>query len=159
MLGLTLCYCKVINLVFLSMQFLYSKLRIILLYNPLMGLLLLSCSSSETSIVSFPQLKYTFANIEFVKLAKQQKVYVPVYLDIYHLSGDKRFLLTVTAVVRNTSMQDTTYVNKADYYDSKGGLVREYLQKSISIGPLASAAFIVEYLENQGGAGASVVID
>jgi hypothetical protein len=131
----------------------------ILLINSLLLVVVSGCSSDEAAAVSYPQGSYTQATINFRDLIKQQKVYVPVYSEIYHLGGDKRFLLTVTAVVRNTSLQDTVYVNTVNYYDSGGSLLRKYLQHTISVAPLASAAFIVEYLENQGGAGASFVID
>ena len=51
------------------------------------------------------------------------------------------------------------YVNKVDFFDSKGSLIRTYVPRTIAIGPLASAEFIVEYQEKQGGAGASFIID
>lgn len=125
----------------------------------LIFILLTGCTSQEKRRESYPQGNYQAVNIDFTKLSRQQKVYVPVYSDIYHLSGEKRFLLTITVAVRNTSLTDTIYVQKADYYDSNGKLLRTYLQNTIAIAPIASAEFVVEYLENQGGAGASFIVD
>jgi hypothetical protein len=127
--------------------------------NILLCLATIACSTAEDTGTTQNQFAYVYSDVEFNKLAKQQKVYVPAYSDIYHLDGNKRFLLTVTAVVRNTSLQDTVYVNKVDFLDSKGSLIRKYVQRTIAIGPLASAEFIVEYQEKQGGAGASFIID
>lgn len=125
----------------------------------LLCLATIACSPAEDTGTSQNLSVYTYSDVEFNKLAKQQKVYVPAYSDIYHLDGNKRFLLTVTAVVRNTSLQDSVYVNKVDFFDSKGTLIRTYVPRTIAIGPLASAEFIVEYQEKQGGAGASFIID
>ncbi len=122
-------------------------------------LCLMSCSPSQEPKETYPKSTYNYVKMDFAGLQHQQRVYVPVYSAIYHMNGNESFLLTVTASVRNTSMHDTMYVNKAEYYDSHGKLLRKYLSKTILIPPLSSAEFIVEYLENKGGAGASFIID
>lgn len=132
----------------------YQAFLLLLLLASLAG-----CSEHKENAFKISQKGYEFVDIEFKNLKHRQTVYVPVYSDIYHMSGDERFSLTITASVRNTSMIDTMYVNKVAYYNSKGELLRKYLDKSIILPPLASAAFVVDYLENQGGAGASFIID
>lgn len=83
---------------------------------------------------------------------------MPVYSDIYHQSGEQRFLLTATLSIRNTSVQDSLYVDRVDYYNSEGVMQRAYLSRTISIGPLASVEFVVENTEAEGGAGANFIV-
>jgi hypothetical protein len=106
-----------------------------------------------------PSRNYKFVDIQFDSLQMIQNVYVPVYSDIYHGSGLKRFLLTVTISIRNTSLYDTMYVRKADYYDSQGNLNRNYLSQTILIKPLESVEFVVEDKEMHGGAGANFIVE
>lgn len=87
-----------------------------------------SCSQPEpASDRSFlPSKNYHYTDIAFDSLARQSLVYVPVYSEIYHISGERRFLLTATVSARNTSLKDTLYIRTADYYDSQGALQRHY---------------------------------
>jgi len=105
-----------------------------------------------------PSGNYNFIDIQFDSLQMVQKVYVPIYSDIYHGSGLKRFLLTATLSIRNTSLYDTMYVRTADYYDSRGGLNRNYLTQVIQLKPLESVEFVVEDKEMHGGAGANFIV-
>ncbi len=105
-----------------------------------------------------PSKNYHTAPVEVDSLAKHQKVYVPIYSDIYHMSGERRFLLTATLSIRNASLQDTMYVRSVDYHDSSGTLSRQYLNKTIALHPLESVEFVVENEEDQGGAGANFIV-
>lgn len=109
--------------------------------------------------VHMPSGNYNFVDLPFDSLRLIQKVYIPVYSDIYHGSGLKRFLLTATLSIRNTSLDDTMYVRLADYYDSKGDLSRNYLTRIILLKPLESVEFVVEDKEMHGGAGANFVVE
>jgi hypothetical protein len=133
-----------------------KNVRILLL---VLGGMVLACEPRIDERESFSMGTYLHADVDSAALTRQEKVYIPVYSDIYHMSGDKRFLLTVTASVRNTSMRDTMFVYSVDYYDSNGTRLRQYLNRSILLKPLESAEFIVEYLEKQGGAGANFIVD
>lgn len=84
--------------------------------------------------------------------------YLPVYSDIFHMSGERRFLLTVTASIRNTNAGDTLYVLSADYYGSNGKVLRRYLDAPAYILPYSSDEFVVEHQEDEGGAGAFFLI-
>jgi hypothetical protein len=88
-----------------------------------------------------------------------ETVYVPVYSNIYVISGERRQSLTATVSVRNTSEKDTMYVLNSDYYDSQGIKVKEYTKKPIRLNPLQSIEFIVENKESQGGVGANFIIN
>ncbi|MEQ9439733.1 MAG: DUF3124 domain-containing protein [Cyclobacteriaceae bacterium] len=105
-----------------------------------------------------PSRNYHYVEHSTEGLAKQENVYVPVYSDIYHQSGEQRFLLTATLSIRNTSVRDSMYVDQVDYYNSEGVMQRAYLSQTIVIGPLSSVEFVVENTEAEGGAGANFIV-
>ncbi len=122
-------------------------------------LFLSSCEElSPSERIHLPSKNYHTANLEVDTLPRHQKVYVPIYSDIYHMNGERRFLLTATLSIRNASLQDTMYVKSVDYHDSSGDLARQYLNKTIALPPLESVEFVVENEEDQGGAGANFII-
>ena len=129
---------------------------------PLISLFLVSCSKDDPDShdpALLPSSNYHYTTIADSALAMSRTVYLPVYSDIYHMSGERRYPLTVTASVRNVSARDSIYVTRVDYYDSEGRLHREYLKGPIALGPLASVEFVVEHDEKEGGAGANFLID
>ncbi|MCF8359752.1 MAG: DUF3124 domain-containing protein [Prolixibacteraceae bacterium] len=88
-----------------------------------------------------------------------ETLYLPVYSDIYHIDGTRRFALTTTLSVRNTSFSDSAYILKTDYYDSYGKLMKSYIKQPILLTPLESIEFVVEGTENNGGAGANFIVE
>lgn len=127
------------------------------------ALLFVACAGEQppaSDRAALPSKNYHYADIRFDSLARQVKVYVPVYSDIYHISGERRFLLTATLSVRNSSLRDTMYVEKVDYYDSQGQLQRPYLDRPepLMLKPLESVEFVVENDEDKGGAGANFIV-
>ena len=128
------------------------------------GILVFSISckntdSAEEKKKSHPSHIYKYASIDSSKLTYFQTDYVPVYSDIYHRDGTRRFNLTVTLSIRNTSKVDSTYILSAAYYDSYGKLLKEYIDSTILISPLESIEFVVDENEISGGAGANFIID
>lgn len=68
---------------------------------------LISCKNSDSEVEnkkSHPSHTYKYTAIDSSKLAYFQTDYVPVYSDIYHRDGTRRFNLTVTLSIRNTSL-------------------------------------------------------
>lgn len=90
-----------------------------------------------------------------------QTVYVPVYSHIYADSRfkDKPFQLTAILSIRNTDMQHAFTLEKVDYYDSHGKLLSHYLEKPITIAPLASTRYIVPESDTLGGSGAKFIVN
>lgn len=88
-----------------------------------------------------------------------QLVYVPVYSHIYQLNQQKTFNLTATLSIRNTDINRSLTLNRVLYYDSKGNLVKIYLDKSVSLAPLASTSFVVEEDDLRGGVGANFIVN
>ncbi|MBN2213700.1 MAG: DUF3124 domain-containing protein [Bacteroidales bacterium] len=84
---------------------------------------------------------------------------MPIYSDIYHIDGHRRFLLTSTLSIRSTTQKDSLFVFNIDCYDSKGNLLCVYIDSALILRPLESLEFVVEYDEKQGGAGANFIVN
>ncbi|MEL6253197.1 MAG: DUF3124 domain-containing protein [Bacteroidota bacterium] len=101
--------------------------------------------------------KETF--VEDLELGFRDTVYVPIYSDIYSETKDVRFKLTATLSLRNTSLQDSVYIEDIDYYDSQGNKVRSYIDKNLLLGPMQSIEYVVEEDDTVGGTGANFIIN
>ena len=85
--------------------------------------------------------------------------YLSVYSHIYTLTEEKITDLTATISMRNTSMTDTLYVFKAEYFDTNGKSVRNYITQPIFIAPMETAEIVIEQKDNAGGSGANFIFD
>ncbi len=87
-----------------------------------------------------------------------KEVYVPIYSDIYTKSKSTKILLTATLSIRNTSKNDTLYINEVDYYNTTGELVRRYIKEPIFLKPLESLDYVIDEEDETGGSGANFTI-
>jgi len=92
---------------------------------------------------------------------KSQSVYVPIYSHIYadERYKGKPFNLTATLSIRNTDPENSLTLQRVDYLDSQGKLLLNYLDKPLTIAPLASTHYIVKESESKGGSGAKFIVD
>lgn len=123
---------------------------------------LFACNSNERQQgekKSHPSHIYTFTEVDSTILKYFETDYVPVYSDIYHRDGTKRFSLTTTISIRNNSLVDSAYILGATYYDSYGKELHDYVNSTILLSPLESIEFVVVETENIGGAGANFIIN
>ncbi|WP_197026816.1 DUF3124 domain-containing protein [Maribacter sp. Hel_I_7] len=88
-----------------------------------------------------------------------RQIYVPIYSDIYNQTRDSRTLLTATLSIRNTSLKDSLFVSKIDYYNTEGDLVRSYIDSPIYLTPMESIDYVIEQQDTSGGSGANFMID
>lgn len=88
-----------------------------------------------------------------------QLIYVPVYSHIYQHNQQKTFNLTATLSFRNTDVERELNLTKVLYYDSKGIVVKNYLEQSQKIAPLASTSFVIEEDDLRGGVGANFIVE
>ena len=88
----------------------------------------------------------------------QDTVYIPIYSDIYSESRLKSTLLTATLSIRSTSLTDTTYINKIDYYDTKGALVKSFIDRTLVLEPMQSIDYVIDRDDNTGGVGANFLV-
>ncbi len=91
-------------------------------------------------------------------LSKGQDIYVPAYSHIYHGNKETPLLLSVTLSIRNIDTNNPIKITKVDYFETEGVLVKQYISKSLTLGPLGSERFIVPQKDNTGGSGANFIV-
>lgn len=94
-----------------------------------------------------------------IALNFRDSIYVPIYSDIYSFDRYSKPLLTATLSIRNTSIRDSIFVDDIDYYDSKGNLVRQYIDKTILLKPLQTIEYVIDHEDQVGGTGANFIVN
>ena len=92
-----------------------------------------------------------------IEIVDGQTVYVPVYSHIY-ADGGKPHLLETTLSIRNLDPNRAISVKSVKYFDTKGALVKEYLDGEMRLTALATAEFLVEKRDIRGGSGANFIV-
>lgn len=92
------------------------------------------------------------------RLSKGQTVYVPVYSNIFSAPRKIPFQLATILSIRNTDMSDAITVLAADYYDTKGKIVRKYFPKPVILAPLESTDIYLSEEDTTGGTGANFIV-
>ena len=114
-----------------------------------MGLLLIVLLSSLCQIA--------FASAEY-RLSKGQTLYVPVYSNIFSAPKKIPFNLATILSIRNTDMSNPIQILAADYYDTRGKLVRKFYQQPITLAPLESTDIFIPEDDTAGGTGANFIV-
>lgn|GEM_PF-2363266 len=84
--------------------------------------------------------------------------YAPVLSSVY-IGGDQAHTgLAGTISIRNISEAEGFALTRADYFDSAGRLLTQFLQDPVKVGPLQTVEFYVDVVEREGGSGANFVI-
>ena len=81
--------------------------------------------------------------------------YLSVYSQIYSQTEQRTHDLMVTVSMRNTNVRDTIFVEKAEYYDTTGKLIRTYFNKTIFVAPLETVEIVIDGIDRAGGTGAN----
>ena len=92
------------------------------------------------------------------RLSKGQTVYVPVYSTVFSAPKKIPFYLAIILSIRNTDLTESITVTAADYYDTKGKLVRKYYPKPVTLAPLESTDVYIPEQDNAGGTGANFIV-
>jgi hypothetical protein len=113
-----------------------------------------------TMLVLLPGLLFCLsAPVESgVKRVRGQTIYVPAYSHIYHGDRGVPFYLTVTVSIRNTDPVLPIKVLAVQYFDTDGKLLRNYVEKEVTLRPMGSAEYVVKESEKEGGAGANFLV-
>ena len=93
-----------------------------------------------------------------VQKSAGQTLYVPVYSHIYGGNKERPFNLAVTLSIRNTDMKGVITVVSVDYFDTKGVMVKEYLDREVRLGPLETLRYVVRESDTSGGSGANFIV-
>jgi len=124
-----------------------------------LALVLFSCSGKETDRYPSKQADWNSKTIDIkqVDTLFQGKTYLPVYSHIYHIHEHRALDLTITISIRNVSLRDTVYILEADYYNTIGENIRQYLQRPIYLSPLETIEIVIDEEDIEGGSGANFV--
>ena len=104
-------------------------------------------------------LSATLAGAQVSTGSQGQLLYVPVYSEIPHGTGRHTYRLAATLSLRNTDQQSEITLLRADYYDSKGKLLRQYIDAPITLAALASHHIVVPESDRKGGIGANFIVE
>ncbi|WP_347838568.1 DUF3124 domain-containing protein [uncultured Draconibacterium sp.] len=83
--------------------------------------------------------------------------YLSVYPQIYTKSEERRVNLTTTVSMRNPNVKATLYIDKIDYYNTKGDCIRKYISHPVFIRPMETVEIIIDHADNEGGTGANLI--
>lgn len=100
---------------------------------------------------------FAHASSEY-RLSKGQTLYVPVYSNIFTAPRKVPFNLATILSIRNTDMSSPITVTAADYYDTKGRLVRKYYPQPVTLAPLESTDIFIPEEDTTGGVGANFIV-
>lgn len=93
-----------------------------------------------------------------IRQSTGQTIYVALYSQVYQGLRDRPFALSATLSVRNADPDRAMELAAVDYYDTEGKLVRRYLDKPVTVGPLATREFLVGEKDTAGGSGAKFLV-
>ena len=108
---------------------------------------------------SHPSHIYNFVEVDTLGLKYFETDYLAVYSSIYYQDGTRRFPITATVSIRNTSPTDSAYILSAIYYDSYGKNIHSYLNSALLLSPLESIELVVEEKDNDQEVGANFIIE
>lgn len=100
----------------------------------------------------------SFVEAEEIILSRGQTVYVPVYSNIIAGPREIPVHLSNTLIIRNTDIHNEIQVTVADYYDSKGLLIKKFYTKPVKLAPLETDYIFLSDREQEGGVGANFII-
>jgi hypothetical protein len=91
-------------------------------------------------------------------LSKGETVYVSIYSHVYSGPKLQAFQLTAMLIARNTDPHHPITITSAEYYNTKGDLVEEYVTKPIVLKPLEASYLSIKEYDERGGAGANFIV-
>lgn len=92
-----------------------------------------------------------------------QLLYLPIYSHIWHGEMDNKgqpmkALVSISVSIRNTDPLKSIRIASAQYYDTNGKKLREYVTSPKTIGPMGTYEIFVPRSDDTGGSGANFVI-
>ncbi|PIF05683.1 MAG: hypothetical protein CSA36_05260 [Draconibacterium sp.] len=98
-------------------------------------------------------------NVNTTQFSQHGTTYLSVYSEIYDLTDETKHLLTVTVSMRNSSLLDSLFITKADYYDTHGDLIRSYVESPIYLTPMETVEIVIPRRDVEGGSGGNFIFD
>ena len=88
-----------------------------------------------------------------------QTLYLPAYSAVATADSAEPFPLAITVVIRNTDQSQAIVVSRVAYFNQRGVLVKEHLERPIQLAARATAVFFVKESDTTGGMAASFSIE
>jgi Protein of unknown function (DUF3124) len=92
------------------------------------------------------------------KIIKEETIYVSIYPKIYMMEN-RTLDLTPTLSIRNTDLVNPIIITSVRYFDGNGKLVRQYLDCSKKLAPLASLELFAATAKPTSNVGASFIVE
>ncbi|PHI18148.1 hypothetical protein CEQ90_19470 [Lewinellaceae bacterium SD302] len=125
--------------------------------------LIVGCESTQSNarVTSIPTEEWSLrqTTIPDQDSLVSGSTYLSSYSQVYVRSKSYLFSLTGTISIRNTSLQDTVYVERAAYYGTGGKELRNYFEKPIFLAPMETIEIIISEEDVEGGTGDNFVFD
>ncbi len=92
-----------------------------------------------------------------------ETLYLPVYSHIWHGDPDRngqpvKTLLSVSVSIRNTDPANAIRINSAEYFDTGGKKLKQYIPAAVSIAPMGTYELFISRGDDSGGSGANFLI-
>ncbi len=92
-----------------------------------------------------------------------QMLYLPIYSHVWHGDLDGRgepakALVSISVSIRNTDPAKPIRISSAQYFDTDGKRLREYVTSPRTIAPMATYELFIPRSDDTGGSGANFVI-
>jgi hypothetical protein len=123
-----------------------------------------SCQSSkvgqETGIFQGSYILEENQSGNNVKYLSGEIVYVPVYPTAFYSKDFKTYDLIATLNIRNTSLENSIRINKIEYYNTNGNLIKTYIEnESIILKPLQTVQLIIQDDNKNSDKGSDVIVE
>jgi hypothetical protein len=114
------------------------------------------CLKSKKRVIATPvDWEGRLVDIDSHDLLATGSTYLSVYSEIYTYSENDFRPMTSTISMRNTNRADTVFVNKIEYFNTHGTLVKSYIYNSIFIAPMETVEIVIGQMDLEGGTGAN----
>ncbi len=123
--------------------------------------LLLNACEEQKEMSSISPENWAHRTVEIKPNAQHDagRSYLSVYSQIYSQTEHRTHDLTATISMRNTSLEDTVYVLRAQYFDTHGNAIRAYFDKPIYLKPMETVEIVIDEIDKAGGTGANFIFD
>lgn len=85
--------------------------------------------------------------------------HLSVYSSIYSQTEHRTHDLTATVSMRNLNLNDSLFITKAIYHDTKGNPVHTYFDYPVGMGPLETLEIVINEKEQLGGTGGNFIFE
>lgn len=85
--------------------------------------------------------------------------YLSIYSRIHSQTEQNSYELTATVSLRNPNLKDSVFIDRAQYYNTEGDLLRTYFDYPIYIAPMETVNIVIYESDTAGGTGANFLFD